>query len=190
MPSQQVTGSAPVRAARLNAKVLLAGLVVVVPLLAVLVANLGRDPHSVRSPLIGRAAPPFSLAPVGGGAPISLRSLRGRPVVVNFWATWCVPCVEEHAALAAAARTFSDAQFLGIVYEDEESGTQAFLAQHGSAYPSLLDSDGKTAIDYGVFGVPETFFIDRDGRIVEKYVGPLGRATIATLLARSKGSSP
>jgi cytochrome c biogenesis protein CcmG/thiol:disulfide interchange protein DsbE len=189
MPSQQVSGAAPVRAPRVNRKVLLAGLAVVLPLIAVLVANLGRDPHSVRSPLIGRAAPPFSLAPVGGGAPVSLQSLRGRPVVVNFWATWCVPCFEEHAALTAAARTFGNAQFLGIVYEDDERQTQAFLAERGSSYPSLFDSDGRTAIAYGVFGVPETFFIDKDGRIVEKYVGPLDRATIATLLARSEGGS-
>src|SRR5205807_716500 len=162
IPAETQSDRAPVAGVRVNRRVLIAGLAIVLPLVAVLVMNLGRDPHSIRTPLIGRPAPPFSLTPVGGGAPIDLRSLRGRPVVVNFWATWCVPCFEEHAALAAAARTFSDAQFLGIVYEDEESRTQAFLAQHGSAYPSLLDSDGKTAIDYGVFGVPETFFIDRD----------------------------
>jgi cytochrome c biogenesis protein CcmG, thiol:disulfide interchange protein DsbE len=185
-----VPDAAPARASRVNPWVLGAGLAVIVPLLAVLVLNLGRDPHSIRSPLIGRPAPTFSLAPVGGGAPVRLESLRGRPVVINFWATWCVPCFEEHAALNAAARTFGEAQFLGVVYEDDEARTQAFLAQRGSSYPSLVDPEGRTAIAFGVFGVPETFFIDGTGRIVEKYVGPLDRATIASLIARAKGGAP
>ncbi|HWE25357.1 MAG TPA: redoxin family protein [Myxococcales bacterium] len=189
MPTQTASRDAS-PALRVNRKVLIAGLVVVLPLLAVLVMNLGRDPHSIRSPLIGKPAPPFSLKPVGGGAAIDLASLRGRPVVVNFWATWCVPCLEEHAALTAAARTFSDAQFLGVVYEDEESNAKAFTTERGGAYPSMMDPDGRMAIAYGVFGVPETFFIDRDGRIVEKYVGPLDRGTIATLLSRARGGTP
>lgn len=190
MAAVATPGAAPARASRVNTKVLVAGLVVVVPLLAVLVLNLGRDPHSVRSPLVGRSAPAFSLPPVGGGAPVSLDSLRGRPVVINFWATWCVPCFEEHAALTAAARTFREVQFLGVVYEDDEAATETFLGERGGGYPSLVDPEGKTAIAYGVFGVPETFFIDASGRIVDKYVGPLDRGTIATLIARAKGGAP
>jgi cytochrome c biogenesis protein CcmG, thiol:disulfide interchange protein DsbE len=190
MATAPTPGAAPAQASRMNPWVLAVGLAVVVPLVTVLVLNLGRDPRSVRSPLIGRPAPAFSLAPVGGGAPVGLESLRGHPAVINFWATWCVPCFEEHAALTAAARTFREVQFLGIVYEDEEATTRAFLAERGSSYPSLLDPEGKTAIAYGVFGVPETFFIDGTGRIVEKYVGPLDRGTIATLIARAKGGVP
>ena len=79
-----------------------------------------------------------------------------------------------------------DVQFLGIVYEDEETRTQEFLRQRPSAYPSLFDPEGKAAIAYGVFGVPETFFIDGSGRIVDKYVGPMTRSTIAALVARAK----
>ena len=190
MATAPPSDAAPARASRVNPWVLGAGLAVVVPLLAILVMNLGRDPHSIRSPLVGRAAPPFSLAPVGGGAPVSLASLRGRPVVINFWATWCVPCFEEHAALTAASRTFREVQFLGVVYEDDEARTQAFLAQRGSSYPALMDPEGRSAIAYGVFGVPETFFIDGEGQIVDKYVGPLNRGTIAALIARAKGGSP
>jgi len=176
----------PARRSRVNPKVLVGGLVVALPLLAVLVANLGRDPHSVRSPLVGRPAPAFSLVPVGGGAPVALEKLSGKPVVINFWATWCVSCFEEHAALTAAARGLPDVQFLGVVYEDEEARTQEFLRQRPSAYPSLIDPEGKAAIAYGVFGVPETFFIDGSGRIVDKYVGPMSRSTIAALVARAK----
>jgi cytochrome c biogenesis protein CcmG/thiol:disulfide interchange protein DsbE len=161
----------------LNLKVLAAGLVVAASLLGVLVANLGRDPHVVDSPLVGRPAPSFSLAPVGGGAPLTLPA--GRPVVLNFWASWCMPCFEEHPVLVRAARDLgSDVQFLGVVYEDEEQRIHDFLGRQGSSYPSLLDPDARTAIAYGVFGVPETFFIDRQGKIVAKHVGPLDDETL------------
>jgi cytochrome c biogenesis protein CcmG/thiol:disulfide interchange protein DsbE len=175
---------------RVNKRVLVVGLVVVIPLLSVLVLNLGRDPHSVRSPLVGRPAPPFSLVPAGGGDPVSLESLRGRAVVVNFWATWCVPCFQEHGALTGAARAFRDVRFLGVVYEDEEARIRAFLRERGTAYPTLMDPGGKAAMAYGVFGVPETFFIDAEGRIIEKYAGPLDPDTIAALIARTKGGRP
>jgi cytochrome c biogenesis protein CcmG/thiol:disulfide interchange protein DsbE len=190
MPTAASTEVAAPRSARVNKRVLIVGAAIVLPLLAVLVANLGRDPHMVRSPLVGRSAPPFSLQPVGGGPPVTLESFRGKPLVINFWATWCVPCFQEHPALAAAARGLPDVQFLGVVYEDEEAKTKDFLKERGSAYPSVMDLDGKTAIAYGVFGVPETFFIDAEGRIVEKFVGPLQRSTIAELVARARGGRP
>ena len=123
--------------------------------------------------------------------PISLESLRGKPVVMNFWATWCVPCYQEHPALVGAARALGkDVQFLGVVYEDDEARVGAFLEKRGSAYPSLLDDGGRTAIAYGVAGVPETFFIDAAGRVVEKYVGPLDPETIARLVAKASGRAP
>ena len=117
--SEASSGAASPRAAgkggaTLNRKALVAGLLVVLPLLAILVANLGRDPHSVRSPLIGRTAPAFALPPVDGGHPVTLESLKGKPVVINFWATWCVPCYQEHPALNGAAQAMQgDVQFLG-----------------------------------------------------------------------------
>jgi cytochrome c biogenesis protein CcmG/thiol:disulfide interchange protein DsbE len=169
-----------------NRRVLGVGLLVVVPLLVVLFANLGRDPHTINSPLVGRAAPPFTLLPVGGGAPVSLASLRGRPVVVNFWSTWCVPCFEEHPVLRAAAQSLGpDVRFVGIVYEDEEAAVQAFLRAHGGSYPTLMDADAKTAIAYGVFGVPETYFIDPQGNIAAKFVGPLNRELLGEYLRKA-----
>jgi cytochrome c biogenesis protein CcmG, thiol:disulfide interchange protein DsbE len=179
----------PARSRRLNLKVLGVGLLVVLPLLVILILNLGRDPHSVRSPLIGRAAPSFALAPVAGGPPVSLESLRGTPVVMNFWATWCVPCLEEHEALVATAHANPDVQFLGIVYEDEEAQVKRFLTEReDTAYPSLLDPEGKTAIAYGVYGVPETYFIDVAGRVVDKFVGPLTPEALEARIAQAKGS--
>jgi len=174
----------------LNRKVLAAGLAVVVPLLAVLVMNLGRNPHAIDSPLVGRPAPPFTLAPVGGGEAVSLSGLKGRPVVLNFWATWCVPCYQEHAVLVSTARASgAGVQFLGVVYEDEEPRVLEWLRRQGSAYPSLLDPEGKTAIAYGVFGVPETYFIDPGGKVVAKHVGPLDPDTLGARLRAAQGGT-
>lgn len=174
----------------MNRKVLVAGLLVVVPLFAVLLLNLGRDPHEIRSPLIGRDAPAFELRPVGGGPALSLQSLRGKPVVLNFWATWCMPCLEEHAALAAGARRYDPGvQFLGVVYEDDESRVASFLKQRGAAYPCLMDEGGRTAIAFGVAGVPETYFIDAAGKVVSKYAGPLSPKQLASLVQQAGGPS-
>lgn len=139
-----------------------------------MVVSLGRDPHKVESPLLGRKAPPFSLPAIGSDRTVTLESLRGKTVVLNFWATWCLPCVDEHPVLTAAPRRFGDdVVFLGIVYEDEAPNVQRFLRERGGSYPSLLDDGGKVAIAFGVYGVPETYFISPEGRIVNKYVGPL-----------------
>jgi cytochrome c biogenesis protein CcmG, thiol:disulfide interchange protein DsbE len=171
----------------MNRKVLLIGLAAVLPLVGVLLANIKRDPNpsQKRSPLVGRAAPPFSLLPVGGGPPIALEGLRGKPVVVNFWATWCGPCAQEHEVLQQAARAYAGrVQFLGVVYDDEEARVQAFLDRYGTAYPSVLDVNGRTAIAYGVYGVPETYFIDAQGHVVQKYAFPLDARTMAQQLSQ------
>ena len=100
----------------MNRKVLLIGLAVVVPMIAVLAMSLGRDPYSVRSPLVGRPAIDFTLQEVGTGRPLALADLEGKPVVINFWATWCVPCYAEHEVLTRVARmTQSQVQFIGVV---------------------------------------------------------------------------
>lgn len=179
------SATAPATRAAINRRVLLVGLVVVACVIGVLLLNLGRDPHSIRSPLIGRPAPAFALVPVGGGAPVTSDSLRGRPVVVNFWATWCAPCLEEHETLQRTASALGrDVQFLGVVYEDEEERVKAFQQRYGATYPSLLDPEGKAAIAYGVGGVPETYFIDAAGVIRAKYAFPLNPETMAENLKK------
>jgi cytochrome c biogenesis protein CcmG, thiol:disulfide interchange protein DsbE len=174
----------------MNRRVLLAGLVVILPLIVVLYLNLGHDPSAVDSPLIGREAPPFTLRPVGGGEPISLAALRGKPVVLNFWASWCVPCAQEHGALTAAARSLAGrVQFLGLIYEDsEEAALETLRSSGGAVYPSLLDPGDRTAVAYGIYGVPETFFIDPGGRIVDKFVGPLTPQALDERLRRLTGA--
>lgn len=157
-----------------NKAVLAVGLVLVLPLLVLFAKSFGSDPHAVRSPLVGREAPPFELVSVQDGKPVSLASLRGKPVVLNFWATWCEPCKQEHGVLYQGAKIFGDrVQFVGVVYDDQKPKIEAFLERYGSGYPALIDDGGKAAIAYGVTGVPETFFIDANGSIVSKYNGPL-----------------
>jgi cytochrome c biogenesis protein CcmG, thiol:disulfide interchange protein DsbE len=168
-----------------NRKVLLVGLLGALPLVALLLAGLSRDPRYIDSPLVGRPAPPFRLVPVGGGAPVTIESLRGRPVVLNFWATWCVQCADEHPALVTAARGLADqAVFLGAVYQDTETNVLESLRERPSAYPILMDKGARAAIAYGVYGVPETFFISADGVIVDKQIGPLTPAGLAERLAK------
>jgi len=175
---------------KLNARVLVAGLAVVVPLVVVLVMNLGRNPHVIGSPLVGRAAPEFTLRPLEGGEPVTLASLRGRPAVINFWATWCVPCFQEHPLLVSAARSLGDrVRFVGVIYEDSEEQVRGFLARQGAAYPSLVDPGSRTAIAFGVFGVPETYFLDAEGKIAAKHIGPLDAQSLEAKL-RQAGLSP
>ena len=180
MAASARTPAAPTaRSSPVNRRVLLVGLAVVAPLVGVLLLNLGRDPHSIRSPLVGRAAPPFALVPVGGGPVVTSESLKGRPLVLNFWATWCAPCLQEHETLVRTAGALrGDVAFVGVVYEDEEDRVRAFLQRYGSAYPSLLDPEARTAIAYGVAGVPETYFIDAAGVIQAKVAYPLDPDTM------------
>jgi cytochrome c biogenesis protein CcmG/thiol:disulfide interchange protein DsbE len=168
-----------------NRTVLIIGLIIVAAIVVVLFAGLGKDPQHIDSPLVGHPAPPFALKAVGTGETIDLESLRGKPVIVNFWATWCVPCYEEHPTLVANARNLPNVQFIGVVFNDEESKILHFLAERGTAYPTLLDANGKTAIAYGVGGVPETYFINAAGTIVAKYEGPMSTEILQANVAKA-----
>lgn len=114
---------------------------------------------------------------------IRLAALRGQVVVLNFWASWCLPCRDEHEALTSAARVYrgEGVRFLGVLYDDTPENARRWIrSMGGTSYPTLLDPGSRTAIDYGLYGVPETFFIAPDGRVASKYVGPVTR----TLLVR------
>jgi cytochrome c biogenesis protein CcmG, thiol:disulfide interchange protein DsbE len=169
-----------------NRTVLIVGIVIVAAIVFVLFAGLGKDPQHIDSPLVGRPAPPFALKAVGTGETIDLDTLRGKPVVINFWATWCGPCYEEHPTLVANARNLQpEVQFIGVVFNDTDDKIMRFLAERGSAYPTLLDTNGKTAIAYGVGGVPETFFLNSKGTIVAKFEGPLTTEALQAELAKA-----
>ena len=174
----------------MNRGVLVIGAILVVPLLAILVINIGRDPRRIATPMVGRAAPPFTLKEAGTGKTVSLQDLRGKPVVVNFWASWCPPCLEEHPALLQAARTLgADVHFVGVAYEDSEESILGYLRRQGAAYPTLLDPGSRTAIAYGVFGVPETFFLDAGGVVAAKFVGPLTAEALAAHIQKARGAT-
>lgn len=152
-----------------------------------------RDPKEVPFKLQGKAAPEFQLPRIGPGEQMSLASLQGKPVVMNFWASWCGPCKMEHPVLEWGARTFaSQVQFVGVVFEDTEVNAQAYLSRHGSSFPQLLDPTGSTAVDYGAAGVPETYFIDGNGVIRHKHIGPINPKQLQEQIAKltqSNGSA-
>ncbi len=158
----------------MNWKVLAIGALLVVPLVGVLALGFGKDPRALPSVLEGRPAPGFRLEAMDGGT-WELEALRGKPVVLNFYSSWCVPCAQEHPWLVRIAPGYQQrgVTFLGVVYNDEVANMKVFLRRHGEAYPTLLDPGQRTAMDYGVAGVPETFLIDGEGRIVRKFVGPV-----------------
>ncbi len=162
----------------MNRWVLIIGLLMTAPLVAILGSGFGKDPHAIKSPLVGRAAPTFKLRPLDGQEPVGLNE-NPQPTVLNFWATWCRPCVAEHGVLTAAANRYrGKVRFLGVVYEDTEPRIKAYLKRSGAAYPMLIDEAGKTAIAYGVYGVPETFFVGADGTIKAKHAGALNPQNI------------
>ena len=144
-----------------------------VPVLALLAYGFRLNPRDVPSPLIGRPAAPFTLTGFDG-APVALEALRGKVVVVNFWASWCYPaCYEEAPVLEQGWRAYRDRDVvvLGVDIQDRDEAARKFIRDFALTFPNAPDPDGKVSVDFGVYGVPETFFLDRDGRIRAKHVG-------------------
>ncbi len=134
------------------------------------------DPHDIGNPLLGKKIPDFSLPGLGGGQGFDAASLRAaaaqRPVLVNFYASWCVPCAQEADVLGSLSA--EGIPLWGIVYEDKEAATRKYLDQYGNPYQRLADdAKGSVAIDWGVYGVPETFVVDRSGVVRWHKAGPL-----------------
>lgn len=159
--------------------------ILVVPLGWLLFTGFGRDPREVASPLIGQPAPAWELTTLDGDT-LSSEDLAGRPYLVNFWASWCIPsCVDEHPVLGSAwAAQEGDLMIVGVLYQDGADGARDFLARYGDAgYPHVLDPNGTLAVDFGVTGPPETFFVDAHGIVRDRQVGPLTDALLAQRLA-------
>lgn len=146
-----------------------------VVLAVMLGSRFGQDPTFVASPLIGRPAPDATLPRLNGDGDLVLGELGGNLVVVNFWASWCVPCRAEHSDLVATAEAFANSgvRFVGIVYQDDPTQAIGFLDElgWGRDYEYVTDPGSPAAISFGVFGIPESFFIDPKGLIVGKIIG-------------------
>lgn len=132
------------------------------------------DPRGVPSPLIGQTVPDFTLPPQDPGAGFGSTDLigLGRPVLVNFFASWCVPCIVEHPQLMELAR--SGLTVWGIAYKDTAAAASGFIARHGNPFARMArDEPGQVSIDWGVYGVPESYVVDGKGVIRWRYAGPL-----------------
>src|SRR5438132_10769177 len=158
----------------------------VVPVLGLLAYGFRVNPRDIRSPLVGRPAAPFVLRTFDG-RDVSLESLRGRVVVLNFWASWCYPaCYEEAPALERSWRAYRgrEVSVVGVAIQDQPDAARKFIRDFGLSFPNAPDPTGKVSVDYDTYGVPETFFLDRRGRIRAKHVGALTDEVIRTHVER------
>jgi cytochrome c biogenesis protein CcmG, thiol:disulfide interchange protein DsbE len=166
------------RAARLAVVVAIAALVVV------LVLAFRRDPLDIRTGTIGKPAAAFTLAKLDGPGSVSLSEYAGKVVVVNFFASWCLPCKQENPALVRVYERYraSDVVFLGLLYQDSHDSGLAYARDNGITWPTAEDADGRVAFSFGVRGVPETFFIDPQGVIQGRHIGPVDETTLVTAI--------
>lgn len=136
--------------------------------------GLNYDPRRVPSPLVDKPVPAFSLPELKNPAgTLGSDDLRGQVTLLNVWASWCVACLHEHPLLMELAQN-SNIRIYGLNYKDEREDAIQWLARHGDPYvQSAFDYDGKIGIDLGVYGVPETFVVDREGIIRHKFIGPI-----------------
>src|SRR5512135_1478755 len=139
-----------------------------------LLVGLNRDPSYVPSPLIGKQAPEFSLPSLQDAAyPVSSKDLRGRAWILNVWGTWCGGCREEHPVLVAIAKQ-TTVPFIGLDWKDDSDAARQWLSQLGNPYAAVAsDQEGRVAIDWGVYGAPETFLVGPDGTVIYKHIAPM-----------------
>lgn len=164
---------------------LLLPLLILAGLIAVFALNMNRDPSLVRSVLVDKPAPALDLPAVPGAGVEGLSSalLVGQPSVVNVFASWCVPCRDEHPYLMRLADE-TGVQVLGINQKDAPENAARFLGELGNPYAAIgADANGRTSIDWGVYGVPETFVVNGQGVITYKHVGPISADSYPEVLA-------
>jgi cytochrome c biogenesis protein CcmG, thiol:disulfide interchange protein DsbE len=169
------------------------GVGIAVPFLALLAYGMTKDPNAIPSTLPGKPAPDFALRLLDGADTIRLSELKGEVVVLNFWASWCLECRVEHSDLSMVASMFADrgVRFFGLLYNDSPANGRAWIREMGGqTYPALVDEGSRTAVAYGLYGVPETFIIDRTGTVVHKQIGPITASRLAALITPLLADAP
>ena len=158
-------------------------LLIIGPILALLAYGFTRDAKYIKSPLLAKPATPFTVT-LFDGKKITLEDLRGKAVFLNFWASWCTPCRDEARDLEAAWQKVKDKEmiFLGVALQDSDQASREFLKEFNVTYPNGKDESGKIAVDYGTWGIPESFFIDPQGRITYKHVGAIRASLVLSKL--------
>lgn len=167
-----------------RAALLILPLLALVGLIAVFALSIDRDPNLVRSVLIDKPAPAFTLPAVEGldSPGFDTAALTGEVSVVNVFASWCIPCRDEHPVLVALKEQ-TGVRLFGINQKDAPENARAFLAALGNPYDAVgADGNGRVSIDWGVYGVPETFVVNAEGVITFKHVGPISPETLRTEL--------
>lgn len=135
--------------------------------------SLNKNPSLLPSALINKPAPAFALTGLGTDGRLTLAEIKGHVALINFFASWCVPCREEEPVLMRLVKN-NNVRLYGIAYKDKPAAAERYLMTLGDPYRSVgLDETGRTGINFGVYGVPETYVIDKDGRIRLRYVGPI-----------------
>ena len=138
----------------------------------------GHDIHELPSAMLEKPAPAFDLAGLDGSKALASSTLKGQPFIINFFASWCVPCRIEHPLLMRLAQQ-DHLPLYGIAYKDKPEDSEKLLATFGDPYRRIgVDRDGRTGLDFGVYGVPETYVIDSTGTIRRRFVGPLTMETV------------
>ena len=172
-----------------NITLLIGGLILSVAFVTLLGVGFAFNPRALPDAMTGKPVPNFKLIDLDGNQ-IHLNDIKGKPIVLNFWSTWCVPCKQEHPVLLEAAKLYPEVQFYGIIYQDEAEPIRQYLKRNGSAYPHLIDPESRVAIDLGVSGVPETYFIDRKGIIRTKANFPVWNTYLAEEIERIMKDTP
>ena len=149
-------------------------------LVVVLVLAFRRDPHDLRTGTVGKPAAAFTLNRLDGSGPMTIATTENKVLVINFFASWCIPCKEENPALVRVYERYrdSDVVFVGVLYQDASDSGLKYVRDNGVAWPTVDDDQGRVAFSYGVFGIPETYFVGRDGVIAGRHIGPIDEATL------------
>ena len=153
-------------------------------LVVVLILAFRRDPHDVRTGTVGKPAAAFTLDKLDGTGTFRLDDAKGKVTVINFFASWCIPCKQENPDLVRVYERYraSDVVFIGVLYQDSRESGLRYVKDNGVTWPTASDDDGRVAFAYGVFGIPETYFLDAEGIIQGRHIGPIDETTLVTAI--------